>query len=93
MTVDGESMEPRYHNGDTIFVDPDVSAVNGSDVVVRLENTDETTFKQLVIEGEGRRRYLKPLNPRYPIIEITAEARIVGVIIGATWAKIQTPNP
>jgi len=62
-------MEPRYHNGDIIFVDPDISAAQGSDVIVRLENSNEATFKQLVVEGS--RRYLKPLNPRFPVIEIT----------------------
>jgi len=85
LKVNGESMEPRYHNGDIIFVDPDISAAQGSDVIVRLENSNEATFKQLVVEGS--RRYLKPLNPRFPVIEITTEARVVGVVIGATWAR------
>jgi SOS-response transcriptional repressor LexA len=85
LKVDGESMEPRYHNGDMIFVDPGISATHGSDVVVRLENSNEATFKQLIIEGS--RRYLKPLNIRFPLIEITTEARVVGVVIGAMWAK------
>jgi SOS-response transcriptional repressor LexA len=88
LRVDGESMEPRYHHGDIIYVDPDVPATHGSDVVVRLEDSNEATFKQLVIEG--KRRYLKPLNTRFPILEITTAARIVGVVIGATWAKAQT---
>jgi SOS-response transcriptional repressor LexA len=83
LKVQGESMEPRYHDGDIIFVDPDKSAVHGSYVIVRLENEQEATFKQLAIDGS--RRYLKPLNTRYPVIEITTEAKIVGVVIAATW--------
>ena len=90
LKVQGDSMEPRYHDGDVIFVDPDVHAVNGSDVIVRLENEKEATFKQLAIDGS--RRYLKPLNIRYPVIEITTEAKIVGVVIAATWApKTRVP--
>lgn len=86
LKVQGESMEPRYHDGDMIFVDPDVSEVHGSDVIVRLENEREATFKRLVIDGS--RRYLKPLNTRYPVIEITTEAKIVGVVIAAAFAGI-----
>ena len=80
--VEGESMEPRYQNADIIYVDPDVDPVHGKDVVVRLEDRGEVTFKRLVIEGE--RRYLKPLNPNWPerIIEVSGDARIVGVVIG-----------
>jgi len=83
LKVHGESMEPRYHDGDTIFVDPDVSEVHGSDVVVRLENEQEATFKRLVIDGS--RRYLKPLNTRYPIIELTTDAKMVGVVIAGSY--------
>jgi SOS-response transcriptional repressor LexA len=80
--VEGESMEPRYQNADIIFVDPDIAPVHGKDVVVRLPDRDEVTFKRLVIEDE--RRYLRPLNPGWPekIIEVPGDARIVGVVIG-----------
>ena len=87
LVVTGESMEPRYHNDDIIYVDPDVPAVHGKDVVVRREDKNEVTFKRLVVEGE--RRYLKPLNPDWTekkIIEVSADARIVGVVIG-TFGK------
>ena len=42
------------------------------------DDTNQATFKQLVIDGP--RRYLKPLNPRYPVIPIEREARICGVV-------------
>jgi SOS-response transcriptional repressor LexA len=85
LKVDGHSMEPRYHDADIIFVDPDVPAAQGSDVVARLDSSNEATFKQLDIES--RRRYLRPLNPQFSAIEITEETRIVGAVIGATWSK------
>jgi SOS-response transcriptional repressor LexA len=85
LRVEGASMEPRYHNGDVVFVDPSVSPTQGSDVVVREENNNEATFKQLAIEGS--RRWLKPRNPQFPSIEMPADARIVGVVIGAAWAR------
>jgi SOS-response transcriptional repressor LexA len=89
LKVEGDSMEPRYHEGDTIYVDPGVEAVQGSDVVVRLEDRNEVTFKRLVMEGT--RRFLKPLNPRYDIVPVTSEAKVVGVVIAAGWATGRAP--
>ena len=81
LRVRGSSMEPRFHEGDLIFVDPTVAAVNGRFVVVQLEEPNEATFKQLVIEGD--RQYLKALNPDWPnrIIEVNEAATICGVVV------------
>lgn len=79
--VRGESMEPRFHDGELIFVDPQGEARNKSFVVVRLDDSKEATFKQLIIEGD--KRYLKPLNPHWPepVIQINGGATICGVVI------------
>ena len=81
LRVRGTSMEPKFHEGDLIFVDPNACAENGKYVVVRLDLSNETTFKQLIIE-EGK-QYLKALNPDWPnrIIEVDEEASICGVIV------------
>ena len=81
LRVRGTSMEPKFHEDDLIFVDPNASAEHGKYVVVRLDVSNEATFKQLIIE-EGR-QYLKALNPDWPnrIIEIDEEASICGVIV------------
>lgn len=78
LRVSGDSMEPEFTAGDLIIVDPDKQALNGSYVVVRLEESEEATFKQFVIDAG--RKYLKPLNPRYPVIDITQDATITGVV-------------
>lgn len=87
LRVRGESMfnphERRsFRDGDIIFVDPDKVAENGSPVIAKLDDSQEATFKQLVIEGEER--YLKALNPNWPdrIIRINGNATICGVVIG-----------
>lgn len=87
LRVRGESMfnphERRsFRDGDIIFVDPDKVAENGSPVIAKLDDSQEATFKQLVIEGEER--YLKALNPNWPdrIIRINGGATICGVVIG-----------
>jgi SOS-response transcriptional repressor LexA len=64
-----------------MLVDPDVVADNGKFVVVRLDDTQEATFKQLIIEGD--RMYLKALNPDWPtrIMEVTENAYISGILV------------
>jgi SOS-response transcriptional repressor LexA len=81
LRVRGSSMEPRFREGDLIFVDPTVAAVNGQFVVVQPEEPNEATFKQLVIEGA--RQYLKALNPDWPnqIIEVNETVTICGVVV------------
>ncbi len=80
LRVRGDSMEPEFVEGDMIVVDPDRQAENKSFVIVRLDDAQEATFKQLIIDGSNR--YLKPLNPRYPIMDINGkEANICGVVV------------
>jgi SOS-response transcriptional repressor LexA len=81
LCVKGASMEPKFLNGDFVFVDPGAMADSGNYVIVQLEDADESTFKQLI--HEGGRTYLKALNPDWPdrIIEINENARICGVVV------------
>ena len=76
--VHGDSMEPEFLEGDIIVVDPGLDPNSGDYVIAK--NGEEATFKQLVVDGKGK--FLKPLNPRYPIRDITGkETRIVGVVV------------
>jgi SOS-response transcriptional repressor LexA len=81
LQVDGKSMEPLYQHRDIIFVDPDVEWTNGADVVVRLEESNEVTFKRIVVENG--QTFLMPLNPetKPQRIPLSADARIAGVVI------------
>lgn len=78
LTVHGDSMEPEFREGDIIIIDPRRRAENGSYVIVK--NGVEATFKQFVTDGLSV--FLKPLNDRYPIRDMTGiEFRIVGVVV------------
>ena len=81
LRVQGASMEDKFFAGDLIFVDPDREPTDKSFVVVRLDDSDQATFKQLIIEGD--RRYLRAYNPRWPepIIEINGDATLCGVVV------------
>lgn len=79
LRIVGDSMEPSIPRGSVVIVDPAIEATNGRVVVVRQNGDSEATIKRLVIEGGVR--YLKPDNPRYPIMEMRIDAVICGVAI------------
>lgn len=86
LRVRGESMynphgRPSFQDGDLIFVDPDKAVQNKSLVIVRLHDSNEATFKQIIIDG--LHSYLKALNPGWPtpMIEVNHTASVCGVVI------------
>jgi len=83
LKVQGVSMEPKFHEGDLIFVDPEAECIHGSYVVARLDDNNEATFKQLIIESGHK--FLKAANPNWPeqLIPINGNCTLVGKIIFA----------
>ncbi|WP_167141352.1 LexA family protein [Pseudomonas sp. OTU750018] len=84
--IRGESMNNphervSFQDGDIVFVDPDRDAMHRSFVVAKLTDTQEATFKQLIIEGTEK--YLKALNPSWPepFIRVNGNAEFAGVAI------------
>lgn len=76
LRVRGDSMEPKFPEGCIIIVEPEEAAAPGKYVVVR--DNGEATFKQLI--ADGGRLYLRPLNPRYPLLELSKDAVFCGVV-------------
>jgi len=65
--VVGDSMEPKYNEGDIVIFSPSATVDNGDDCFVRMRDPHETTFKQVFFEEEQIR--LQPRNHKYsPII-------------------------
>ena len=67
--VVGDSMEPRYHEGDVVIFAPSAGVQSGDDCFVRFAMTGgpidgESTFKRVFFDAEDRVR-LQPLNERY----------------------------
>ncbi|MBH0073872.1 MULTISPECIES: LexA family transcriptional regulator [unclassified Pseudoalteromonas] len=81
LKVHGVSMEPKFYEGDLIFVDPEAECIHGSYVVARLDDNNEATFKQLIIEGG--QKFLKAANPNWPeqLIAINGNCTLVGKVI------------
>lgn len=83
LRVQGVSMEPKFYEGDLIFVDPEAECIHGSYVVARLDDDNHATFKQLIIESGHK--FLKAANPNWPeqLIPINGNCTLVGKIIFA----------
>ena len=67
--VVGDSMEPRYHEGDIVIFSPAAQVRSGDDCFVRFAlgggpNEGESTFKRVFFDAEERVR-LQPLNEQY----------------------------
>jgi SOS-response transcriptional repressor LexA len=82
LRVRGDSMVrpdgTGFPNGCIIAVEPRRRPKSGEFVVVRFNNTDEATFKQLIVDGPLK--MLKPLNPAYPVIVLGPDAQLVGTV-------------
>lgn len=90
LDVRGDSMTSpvglSIPEGAAILIDPAVEAINGKLVVAKLDSDNEATFKKLVVDAG--RRFLKPLNPQYPMIEINGNCKIIGVVVDAKILNI-----
>ena len=90
LQIDGDSMSPKFLEGDVIVIDPNLEARPGDYVVGErvcpITGDLETTFKKYRVRGvdrEGREVFdLVPLNPDYPTLNSAAEQlTILGVMI------------
>ena len=63
--VVGDSMEPKYSEGDIVIFSPNTPVRNGDDCFVRFTKDNSTTFKRFYQDAGGKIR-LQPLNNKYP---------------------------
>lgn len=87
ISMQNPSGTPSFNDGEIIYVDPDKEPENKSLVIVTLDGSSQATFKQLIIELDGK--YIQPLNPNWheQIIKINGNATINGTVIGK-WTDI-----
>ena len=62
--VVGDSMEPRFREGDIVIFSPAAEVHNGDDCFIRFATPHETTFKRVYFEAENKIR-LQPRNEKY----------------------------
>ncbi len=62
--VVGDSMEPKFQEGDIVVFSPAADVNNGDDCFIRFAMPHETTFKRVFFEPDSRVR-LQPRNEKY----------------------------
>jgi phage repressor protein C with HTH and peptisase S24 domain len=63
--VVGDSMEPKFSEGDIVVFSPAAEVHSGDDCFVRFAMPHETTFKRVFFEPDDKVR-LQPRNEKYP---------------------------
>lgn len=90
LKVEGDSMTApmgiSIPEGTYVLFDTGRDANNGSLVIAKLEDSNEATFKKLIIDGG--QKYLKGLNPAWPLIPVNGNCRIIGVAIQTTMMLV-----
>lgn len=90
LLVDGDSMTApnglSIPDGTYVLFDTGREATNGKLIIAKLTDSNEATFKKLVIDGA--QRYLKGLNPAWPMVPVNGNCRVIGV---AVETKLRLP--
>jgi len=85
LKVDGDSMTApagtSVPEGSYVLFDTGKDATNGSLVIAKLIDSNEATFKKLVLDAG--QKYLKGLNPAWPMVPINGNCKIIGVAVEA----------
>ena len=85
LKVEGDSMTSpvgqSIPEGHMVLVDTGREPVSGILVGAKLTGANEATFKKLVIDGG--QKYLKGLNPSWPMTPINGNCKIIGVVVEA----------
>lgn len=89
--IEGDSMVSVYNladsylQGDRALVEPGMDAKNGDTVL--LAHKDCIKIRQLL--KDGTENILKAFNPQYPILKLTADIKIIGVILATQRNRVQ----
>ncbi|NLH17565.1 MAG: LexA family transcriptional regulator [Phycisphaerae bacterium] len=75
--VIGDSMEPKFRQGDIVVFSPSIAVQNGDDCFVRFLHPHESTFKRVFFEKDNTIR-LQPRNEMHPPLFVEAN-RINGI--------------
>lgn len=83
LKVEGDSMTSpvgiSIPEGTFVLFDTGREPINGSLVIAKLSDSNEATFKKLIIDGG--QKYLKGLNPAWPLVPVNGNCKILGVAI------------
>jgi len=80
--IAGDSMEPDYHSGDIVLVEPKPAIENGELGIFSVDG--EGVFKKLIVDRDKRQVILRSLNPEWPdrVIPRGADMHTYGKVVG-----------
>jgi phage repressor protein C with HTH and peptisase S24 domain len=80
----GDSMQPRYYTGDTLFIDPTLDAMPQDDVVVmfRLPDRMAGIFRELVSQTDDQ-IVIKDVASNKPVTLNKADIYALHVVVGS----------
>lgn len=91
LKVEGDSMTApigqSVPEGNYVLFDTEKEPINGSLVIAKLVDDNEATFKKLIIDAGHK--YLKGLNPAWPMVPINGNCTIIGVAVEAKMRFLQ----
>jgi SOS-response transcriptional repressor LexA/DNA-binding XRE family transcriptional regulator len=80
LRVKGDSMSPKFLEGDVVIINPDAHTDNGDFIIVKNEVNHETMLKQLK-KYSNDLIILHPLNPSYSDVELSENYKIIGRVV------------
>ena len=85
LKVEGDSMTAptgqSVPEGMYVLFDTGKDPMNGSLVIAKLTDSNEATFKKLIIDAG--QKYLKGLNPAWPMVAVNGNCKVIGVAVEA----------
>lgn len=85
LRIDGESMAPLLHSGDTVLVELRSAFVRGSIVVARHANADDGYVCKRVERIGKREVMLGSINPEFDAVAIPRDERLVVGVVRLVW--------
>lgn len=85
VTLEGDSMEPMFRDGDMLVLMPSQRIHNGCLAVVRLAS-DGVLLRRIEVRGERLR--LVPLNPRYEAEELSNDQVSWAYPVWGRWSQV-----
>lgn len=94
ITIEGDSMTcgglVSFPDGTIVTIDPGQPVENGDFGLFMLLDSNESTFKQLIID-QGK-KFLKGLNPLWPLVPVQDNLKVIGRAVHAQRYLQQLPH-
>lgn len=82
LQMNDSSMEPYFHKGTILILDPEKPAKDRGYVLAKIDESNALIFRQILIDGEHQ--YLKPMNPdlnAFPMRILKKNDKILATLI------------